>query len=172
MVPDLPRVGLVKILFVCLGNICRSPAAEGVMTKLVTEAGLEQVWEIDSAGTIGMHAGNPADVRMQTAARKRGVALTSRARQIWTADLDRFDLILAMDRSNFGDIGLLAGKSRRAEVALFCEFCTRHREIEVPDPYYGGPEGFEKVLDLLEDGCAEILRLWREEKRWNPSTNA
>jgi protein-tyrosine phosphatase len=161
----------VKLLFVCLGNICRSPAAEGVMAKLVADAGLRSQWEIDSAGTIGIHAGDAADARMRGAARKRGYDLTSRARQIRAHDLDEFDLIVAMDRANLADIRRLA-KTSKAEVVLFGSFCTRHSQEEVPDPYYDGPEGFELVLDLLEDGCAEILRLWRDEKRWRHSTNA
>ncbi len=142
------------------------------MAKLVADAGVDGEWEIDSAGTIGIHAGDPADSRMRAAARKRGFELTSRARQFRAGDLDQFDLILAMDRSNLADIRRLAKEAPKAELALFCDFCTRHEQIEVPDPYYGGPEGFELVLDLLGDGCSEILRLWRDEKRWNRSTNA
>jgi len=134
------------------------------MTHLVADAGLQGRWQIDSAGTIGIHAGDAADARMRAAARQRGFDLTSRARQIRAEDLEEFDLILAMDRSNLADIRKLS-TDPTAEIVLFSEFCTRHEAIDVPDPYYGGAEGFEVVLDLLEDGCAEILRQWREDDR-------
>jgi protein-tyrosine phosphatase len=169
---DLATVGGVKLLFVCLGNICRSPAAEGVMAKLVADAGCADLWRIDSAGTIGLHAGDLPDSRMRGAAQRRGCDLTSRARQIQLRDLKEFDLIVAMDRSNLADIRRLVREDSQAQLALFTDFCTRHKQIGVPDPYYGGADGFELVLDLLEDGCAEILRLWREENRWKASTSA
>jgi protein-tyrosine phosphatase len=170
--PDLATVVRVKLLFVCLGNICRSPAAEGVMAKLVADAGCADLWRIDSAGTIGLHAGDLPDHRMRGAAKKRGYALTSRARQLQINDLKEFDLVVAMDRSNLADIRRLVREGSRAELALFCDFCTKHPQTEVPDPYYGGADGFELVLDLLEDGCAEILRRWRDENRWKTSIDA
>ncbi|MEM9016166.1 MAG: low molecular weight protein-tyrosine-phosphatase [Verrucomicrobiota bacterium] len=155
----------IRLLFVCLGNICRSPSGENVMRHLVTEEKLEDRFEIDSAGTAGWHIGNPPDSRMSAAARSRGILMRGRARQISPKDFNRFDYIFAMDRSNYED--LLAVQAQTAEptakLLLFCELCETHEESEVPDPYYGGPEGFEKVLDLLEDGCGVFLRRWQEE---------
>ncbi|MCF3651333.1 low molecular weight protein-tyrosine-phosphatase [Synoicihabitans lomoniglobus] len=148
----------LRILFVCMGNICRSPAGEGVLTKLVTEAGLAERIGIDSAGTIGMHAGDRADSRMRAAAARRRYDLTSRARQVVAADLDAFDLILTMDEDNHrGVLALASTDEQRARVQSFCSFCEHHSETAVPDPYYGGPQGFEHVLDLLEDGCQGVL---------------
>ncbi len=148
-----------QVLFVCLGNICRSPAAEGVMRAKVEEAGLETHIRLDSAGTAGWHRGKLPDARMREAGKARGYELQSRARQVTREDLAAFDLVLAMDASNLRDIHTLDPEGHhKAKVRLFCEFCTEHEEKEVPDPYYGGPEGFEKVLDLLEDGCAGVLR--------------
>lgn len=148
-----------KLLFVCLGNICRSPAAEGVMRKVIEDAGLTDHVHIDSAGTAGWHTGKRADHRMRAAATERGLDLTSMARQVRDADLEEFDLVLVMDRSNHVDIGFFDREKLHAhKVKLFCEFCSVHEETEVPDPYYGGPEGFEKVLDLLEDGCSGVLK--------------
>ena len=148
-----------NLLFVCLGNICRSPAAEGVMRHLVTEAGWQHRIHIDSAGTAGWHTGKRADERMRKAATARGLDLTSLARQVMPADLAEFDLILAMDEQNLRDLRALDPQGLHAQkVRLFCEFCTEHEEKEVPDPYYGGPEGFDHVLDILADGCAGVLR--------------
>ncbi len=153
----------MRLLFVCLGNICRSPAGENVMNHLLEREGLASRFEVDSAGTAGYHIGNPPDARMTRAARDRGIEMKGRARQVKPADFEEFDWIFAMDRSNHED--LLAVRKRcanpTAQLALFCDFCEGHDEREVPDPYYGGPEGFEKVLDLLEDGCAAFLRQWR-----------
>ncbi len=149
----------VRILFVCMGNICRSPAGEGVMRALVTEAGLAGRVEIGSAGTIGMHAGELPDRRMRAAALKRGYALTSRARKFTAEDFAAYDLILTMDEENRGNVLALAKTDEeRARVRVFCDFCERYDEAEVPDPYCGGPQGFEHVLDLLEDGCAGVLK--------------
>ena len=148
-----------KLLFVCLGNICRSPAAEGVMRLLVKEAGLQERIHIDSAGTAGWHTGKRADERMRKAATARGLDLTSLARQVMPQDLAEFDLILVMDEQNFRDIRAIDPQgAHQQKVRLFCEFCTEHDEKEVPDPYYGGAQGFEQVLDILEDGCAGVLR--------------
>lgn len=148
----------VRILFVCMGNICRSPAGEGVLANMVADAGLADRIEIDSAGTIGMHRGNRADARMRAAATQRGYDLSSRARQVTAADLDRFDLILTMDDDNHrGVLALATTDAQRQHVRPFCSFCKSHDEREVPDPYYGGPRGFEHVLDLLEDGCRGVL---------------
>jgi len=148
-----------RLLFVCLGNICRSPAADGVMRDVVEKAGLSDRIEIDSAGTEGWHSGKLPDQRMRQAASTRGITLDHRARQFKAADLERFDLILAMDRDNERNIRTLDRENRHtAKIRLFCDFCTDHSEREVPDPYYGGPEGFEHVLDLIEDGCEGLLR--------------
>lgn len=128
------------------------------MQKLVDQAGLNQQVFLDSAGTEGWHTGKPADQRMRDFAARRGFDLTSRARQVKTADLDSFDLILVMDRQNMSDLARFhSGREPQAKVRLFCEFCTDHQATEVPDPYYGGAEGFNEVLDLLEDGCKNLL---------------
>lgn len=154
----------VRILFVCMGNICRSPAGEGVLAKMVVDAGLSDRIKIDSAGTLGMHAGNPPDSRMRAAATARGYDLTSRARQVIATDLDDFDLILVMDRDNERNVLKLAKTDEQRErVRLFCTFCEKHLEREVPDPYYGESQGFEYVLDLLEDGCRGVLN-WAQER--------
>lgn len=148
----------IKLLFVCMGNICRSPAGEGVMKSMVKDAALSGRIEIDSAGTIGFHAGAPADARMRQAAGRRGYDLASRARQVTRDDLEVFDLILVMDEENRSDMLALAeNQEQSGKVVSFCDFCRDHDDGSVPDPYYGGPDGFEKVLDLLEDGCRGIL---------------
>lgn len=147
-----------RLLFVCMGNICRSPAAEGVMRAKVAEAGLDAQVQIDSAGTGGWHAGARADHRMRKAASARSYDLTSLARQVTEQDLADFDLVLIMDEQNRRDLRDFDRQGAHdAKVKFFCEFCTRHSDKEVPDPYYGGPDGFEKVLDLLEDGCEGLL---------------
>ena len=157
----MPEPRAIRILFVCMGNICRSPAGEGVLAKRVAEAGLSDRIEIDSAGTIGMHYGQPADARMRAAAAKRGY---DRARQVTAADLDDFDLVLTMDQDNrSGVLALATNDTQRDRVRSFCSFCENHSETEVPDPYYGGSQGFEQVLDLLEDGCQAVLK-WAEQK--------
>lgn len=153
-----------KLLFVCLGNICRSPAADGVMHRQVREAGLQDRIHIDSAGTAGWHAGKHADPRMRKAAALRGYDLSHLARQVTADDLAEFDLILVMDDQNRRDLRPLDPQRQHdAKVRLFCEFCTRHTDHEVPDPYYGGDTGFEHVLDLMEDGCAGVLRHIQEQ---------
>jgi protein-tyrosine phosphatase len=147
-----------RLLFICMGNICRSPAAEGVMRRCVAEAGLQNQIHIDSAGTGGWHAGNLPDPRMTAAAARRDYPLTSRARQVSPSDLRSFDLALVMDQQNLRDLQVFDPTGQfKAKVRLFCEFCTDHDDTEVPDPYYGGDAGFEKVLDLLEDGCRNLL---------------
>ena len=149
--------GKQSVLFVCMGNICRSPAAEGVFRKLVADAGRDREFDIDSAGTIGYHAGNPADSRMRAAASGRGYALGSRARRLESSDYGRFQLIVAMDDDNYRDI--MAGHpGEGAEVVRMVDFCRTIDAAEVPDPYYGGPSGFEHVLDILEDACGGLLR--------------
>lgn len=151
----------MKILFVCLGNICRSPAADGVMVHKVKELNLEDKFTIDSAGTSAYHAGEPADKRMQEHAYRRGYLLTSTARGFRKSDFEDFDLILAMDESNYENILKLNPNSeQRKNLALFCDYCTGEFSSykEVPDPYYGGERGFEEVLDLVENGVEEILK--------------
>lgn len=151
-----------SILFVCMGNICRSPAAEGVFRHRVEEAGLAERVFIDSAGTIAYHEGNPADSRMRAAAGRRGIELKSIARKIVPEDLERFDLIVTMDQENYENVLALDTQGRFAEkVKPFTEYCMAHADKEVPDPYYGGDGGFEHVLNLLDDGCTELLEIVR-----------
>ena len=149
-----------SLLFVCLGNICRSPAAEGVFLHLLDQRGLNDQFIVDSAGTGGWHVGNPADRRMQAAANKRGIQLPSRARQISLDDLRTFDLVLTMDDANLAAVRSLAdeaGSQVTATIQPMLSFSTAFSETEVPDPYYGGEAGFEHVLDLLEDACSNLL---------------
>lgn len=128
------------------------------MLRMVQEAGLHERIHIDSAGTGGWHAGNKSDARMRKAAATRGLDLVHLARQVTTQDLAEFDLVLIMDEQNHRDLRPFDPAGRHGEkVRFFCEFCTEHDEKEVPDPYYGGSQGFEHVLDLLEDGCAGVL---------------
>ena len=150
----------MKLLFVCLGNICRSPAAEGVFLHLLNQRGLSDRFVVDSAGTGGWHTGNPADRRMQAAAGRRGIQLPSRARQISLDDLSDFDLVLTMDDANLTAVQGLAreaGRRATATVRPMLSYAKRFNETEVPDPYYGGEAGFEHVLDLLEDACSNLL---------------
>lgn len=149
-----------KLLFVCLGNICRSPAAENIMNHLIAHANLSEQIICDSAGTASYHIGNPPDERMTiTAVKKLGIKLRGRARQFKKSDFENFDLILAMDQDNYQDILALdlAGKYRN-KVRLMCEFCSKYTLKEVPDPYYGGPENFDLVIDLLLDACTGLLQ--------------
>ena len=147
-----------RVLFVCMGNICRSPAAEGVFLHLLAEAGLEDCFTVDSAGTGGWHVGHRADRRMLAAAERRGIHLPSRARQIEAADLQRFDHILTMDADNLAAVQRLERQAPGgARISPLTDHCRRLRSPEVPDPYYGGDHGFERVLDLLEDACAGLL---------------
>jgi protein-tyrosine phosphatase len=153
---------VTRILFVCMGNICRSPTAEGVMHRLVRDEGLDDRIEIDSAGTGGWHVGHPPDRRATEAARRRGIELDGSARQFDPArDFDRFDLILAMDDSNARDLERLApDEEARAKIRLFREFDpASHDEpdLDVPDPYYGGEQGFEHVLDLVDAAARGLL---------------
>ena len=146
-----------SVLFVCMGNICRSPAAEGVFRKLVADAGRESEFHIDSAGTHGYHVGHPPDSRMLAAAAGRGYRLDSTARRILANDFERFELIVTMDDDNFRQVNALH-LGTGALVVRMCDYCDERDETEVPDPYYGGDAGFEQVLDILEDACANLLR--------------
>ncbi len=142
-----------KILFVCLGNICRSPSAEAVFKGLVRNKGVQNQFEIDSAGTYGYHKGEPADRRMQSHAVKRGYNLTSISRPFNSnTDWDRFDYIVAMDDSNLRDLSQLARNGDDLKKLFkMTDFANNYKYNEIPDPYYGGEQGFELVLDLLED---------------------
>lgn len=147
------------VLFVCEGNICRSPAAECCLRNQAEKAGLGGFVVCDSAGCIGFHAGQSPDDRMARAGRRRGFEIVGRARKVEKIDFARFDLILAMDGSNLRDLMALGSKPDRAtRIKRFCDFCSESDNREVPDPYYGGKEGFEHVLNLIEDGCRGILR--------------
>jgi protein-tyrosine phosphatase len=150
-----------RILFVCLGNICRSPTSEGVMRALVREAGLEGSIELDSAGTGAWHVGNPPDERATETARARGIVLEGAAREVRRADFDDFDLVIAMDRKNLADLRRLAPDERaRSRIKLLREFdpaSVGGGDLDVPDPYYGGPRGFEDVLDLVHAACEGLL---------------
>ena len=150
----------VRLLFVCMGNICRSPTAEGVMRGLLREEGLEDAVEVDSAGTGDWHVGDPPDRRATAAAHARGIVLEGAARQVARADFAEFDLILAADRRNLRDLRALLPPDARAKVHLLREFdpaADGAPDLDVPDPYYGGDDGFEHVLDLVEAACRGLL---------------
>jgi protein-tyrosine phosphatase len=148
----------MKILFVCLGNICRSPTAEIVFRQLVAREAPELAIEIDSAGTADYHVGAPPDSRTREAAFRRGYDMSAlRARVVETADFGRFDLILAMDRQNLQVLQRRAPAAARERIRLFLEFASEGEVLEVPDPYYGGANGFEEVLDLVEGAARGLL---------------
>jgi protein-tyrosine phosphatase len=154
----------MNILFVCTGNICRSPAAEAIFRTLAAEAGMDGRVACDSAGTIGYHAGEPADSRMRAAAARRGYELESISRKVRPQDFTDFDLIIAMDQEHLESLQALQREhGGGARIALMCDYATRHSEREVPDPYYGGNRGFEHVVDLLEDACAGLLQALEKE---------
>ncbi len=150
----------VKVLFVCMGNICRSPSGEAVMNSYIRKSGLFDKIKCDSAGTIAYHAGEPADSRMQRHAKKRSYNLTGISRQVIKSDFDEFDYIIAMDNDNYTDLeklfmpsAMYSGKLKR-----MTDYCTKPNPGYVPDPYYGGSDGFEQVLDILEDACEGLLK--------------
>ena len=151
---------MTKILFVCLGNICRSPTAEGVMQHILETRGLSSIIKVDSAGTGGWHEGERADSRSREVAGRRGFELHSRARKFGKGDFQDFDYIFAMDRSNYGNILQQASTVEEKEkVHMFRSFDAGvDADAEVPDPYYGGPDGFERVFDICFSGCEAILR--------------
>ena len=156
----------MRILFVCLGNICRSPTAEAVVRALAARELPEVGLEVDSAGTAGYHVGEPPDPRMQAAAARRGYELKAlRARVVEPRDFERFDLILAMDRENLAALHRRAPEQARERVRLFLEFSPDAEPREVPDPYYGGPNGFEEVLDLVETAARGLLGYLRQRAR-------
>ena len=148
-----------KLLFVCLGNICRSPAAENIMNHLIEQEGLGDRFICDSAGTGGWHVGALPDRRMRAAAKERGLDFVGSARQFQAMDLREFDLILAMDKDNYRNILALDPQGKFADkVKMMCDYCETYTDKEVPDPYYGGADGFNYVIDLLFDACGGLLK--------------
>jgi protein-tyrosine phosphatase len=147
-----------KVLFVCLGNICRSPAAEGVMWHLLSDSSLNGLVEVDSAGTSSVHAGERADARMRRHAEHRGIELKSISRGVdQRTDFDYFDYIIAMDSSNFRNLSALCNDGNKHKIKMMSDFCSVSTKKDVPDPYYGGEQGFEIVLDMVTDGCQGLL---------------
>lgn len=156
--PPLPADRPVRVLFVCLGNICRSPAADGMMKEAVRENGTEDEWVIDSAGTGGYHVGDLPDPRMRAHARRRGLVLDHRCRQVRRSDFSNFDLIIGMDQNNISNLKRMAatvGEERKI-MPMSAFFTMTSRYDYVPDPYYEGAEGFELVLDLLADATINL----------------
>jgi protein-tyrosine phosphatase len=148
----------VSVLFVCMGNICRSPTAQGVFENLVRSRNLQHIIEIDSAGTHAYHVGESPDSRSRSAALLRGIDLSSqRARKVAAQDFERFDLVLAMDRSNYADLARLVSSESHEKIHLFMNFSEVWDADEVPDPYYGGSQGFHQVLDMVEDASLGLL---------------
>ncbi len=149
----------VKVLFVCMGNICRSPTAEAVFRHYVKKEGLLERIHIDSAGTHDYHIGDAPDTRTLRAAKQRGYDMSQlRGRQVEAGDFARFDYVLAMDEANLDILKRLRPSDAQSHLGLFLEFAERHKEREVPDPYYGGTDGFERVLDLVEDAANGLLQ--------------
>jgi len=154
---------MIKVLFICMGNICRSPTAHGVFQKMVDDAGLSDQIYVDSCGTGDWHLGKGPDMRAQQAAAKRNYDLSSLvARQIVAEDFDQFDYVLPMDKQNMLDMRHLYNAQSRAEFCLFLDYLYEDLGREVPDPYYEGEEGFEEVLDLAEKACANLLDFIRD----------
>ncbi len=157
---------IIKVLFVCMGNICRSPTAEGVFTKLVTDKNLTDRFKIDSAGTHAYHVGNPPDYRAQQAARRRGIELQGlRARKVHSSDFEYFDYILVMDNDNYAIVMQDCPKEYKDKVKFFLDYAPHLGEKEVPDPYYGEKLGFERVLDMVEDASQGFLETLRKSGR-------
>lgn len=146
-----------KICFICLGNICRSPTAEGVFQHLVEERGLEDFFEIDSAGTSAYHIGESANSKSQRTANQYGITLHSSARQFETPDLDYYDMVLAMDRENLSNIKSMASANHENKIGMLRDFDPEPGDGEVPDPYYGGREGFENVFQIVKRSCEQLL---------------
>ncbi|MDH5181867.1 MAG: low molecular weight phosphotyrosine protein phosphatase [Gammaproteobacteria bacterium] len=153
----------VSVLFVCMGNICRSPTAEGVFRHLVQQNGLSAHIQTDSAGTHAYHVGEAPDRRAQTTARKRGVDLSDlRARRANAVDFEKFDFVLAMDRDNYHNLAALCPSGQENKLYMFLEFAPQLGIKEVPDPYYGGDSGFEQVFDMVEQASQGLLDTIRE----------
>jgi protein-tyrosine phosphatase len=156
----------IKVLMVCMGNICRSPTAEGVLRHKLRQRGLERFVEVDSAGTHGWHEGCPPDERSQEHALRRGYDLSAlRARLLCEADFERFDLVLVMDDDNLADASELCDPAQRHRIERLASYARHHRTDAVPDPYAGGPERFEHVLDLIEDACDGLVAAFHERLR-------
>ena len=149
----------MKVLFICLGNICRSPTAEGVFQSQIQSQSLESRISCDSAGTSAHHEGASADARSQDHAQKRGYQLNSLSRPLKPSDLEDFDLLLTMDEANFSKVMYMAKQDQAdtRKIKRFADFCKIHQVKEVPDPYHKGDEGFELVLDIIEDGCTQLI---------------
>lgn len=155
---------MIKILFVCMGNICRSPMAEGVFQKLLEKHGLAGQVLVESAGTHAYHVGKSPDQRAISAARSRGIDLTGqRARQVEGGDFEEFDLVLVMDEQNYDALTFMCARRHRAKLKYFLDFAPHLKTRNVPDPYYGGELGFEQVLDMIEDACEGLLQHLREQ---------
>ena len=153
------KKGKHSILFVCLGNICRSPAAEGILRQMAEQQGVAQMMDIDSAGIGGWHVGQLPDSRMRRHGMKHGYDFCSRARQVETADFERFDMIVAMDDDNYANLMRMAPTiAHQKKICKMAAFFRHHPNCnDVPDPYYDGDQGFEDVIELLEDACSELL---------------
>lgn len=154
-----------SILFICMGNICRSPTAEGVFRRMAEEAGVLDRLVVDSAGTHDYHVGKAPDDRAQEAAHRRGYDLSSlRGRQVSLRDFEKFDYILAMDRENLASLLRICPREHQHKVRLFLSFSHRFTNLEVPDPYYGGRQGFDQVLDMVEDAARGLLGVLNDER--------
>lgn len=154
---------MIKVLFVCMGNICRSPTAEGIFSHLIEQENLSHAIDVESAGTHAYHVGNPPDHRAQATALKRGIDLSKQtARRVSTSDFEYFDYILAMDEDNLLDLEQICPVEHRHKIRLFMEFAPHLNMREVPDPYYGGASGFDRVLDMVEEASEGLLKAIRE----------
>lgn len=157
---------MIRVLFVCMGNICRSPTAHGVFEALVRDKGLDELITVDSAGTHAYHVGEPPDRRSQEVALRRGLDLDyQRARKVVREDMEAFDYILAMDEANLEDLQQICPQTHREKLALFMSYAPHYGQLEVPDPYYGGEQGFDRVFDMVEEaskGLLEVIRRHHE----------
>lgn len=154
---------MIKVLFVCMGNICRSPTAQGIFSHLTNQENLSNLIKVDSAGTHAYHVGNPPDHRAQATALKRGIDLSHQtARRVNVADFEEFDYVLAMDEDNLLDLQEICPDEHAHKVRLFLEYAPHLNIREVPDPYYGGPGGFDRVLDMVEIASEGLLKEIRD----------
>ena len=154
---------MINVLFVCMGNICRSPTAEGIFSHLIEQESLSHVITVDSAGTHAYHVGNPPDHRAQTTAQKRGIDLSKQtARRVSVDDFEKFDYILAMDEDNLSDLHAVCPIEHMHKIRLLLDFAPHLNIREVPDPYYGGASGFDRVLDMVEVASEGLLKAIRE----------
>ena len=157
---------MVKVLFVCMGNICRSPTAEGVFTHLVNQSGMSAHVQIDSAGTHAYHVGHAPDARSQKTSMGRGIDISHlRARKVNEGDFYEFDYILAMDKDNYANLQEICPQGEEHRLSLFLDFAPHLTEREVPDPYYGGPSGFERVMDMISEASEGLLKTIQEKHR-------